>query len=193
VLHSDRSDKKTLKPPSAHIRQARQDVHDLFMLLSMTGGRWSEIVGLTWSQIDIRQFERLTIWGNKTQKSRLVPLPQKAQDVLRRRLEGRNGHLVFPGKDPEKPLTTQVTKAIERAMSDCGLNAPTLVDLYGRATTHSLRHTFASWLLQNDADLAEVQAMLGHTTLAMTLRYAHLSLGKTAKKMGKLLDAVVPD
>jgi site-specific recombinase XerD len=43
-----------------------------------------------------------------------------------------------------------------------------VVAAHGKATIHSLRHTFASWLLQNGADLAEVQDTLGHTSMNMT-------------------------
>lgn len=45
----------------------------------------------------------------------------------------------------------------------------------------------ASWLLQGGADLSEVQSKLGHKPIQMTLRYAHLSKAKTARKMGSLL------
>jgi site-specific recombinase XerD len=60
----------------------------------------------------------------------------------------------------------------------------------GRATVHSLRHTFASWLLQHGADISEVQDMLGHTDISTTRRYAHLSKGKTAKRMGSILSKI---
>jgi site-specific recombinase XerD len=53
-----------------------------------------------------------------------------------------------------------------------------------------LHHTFASWLPQNGADIAEVRDVLGHSGVSMTLRYAHRSKGKTAKKMGSILNTV---
>lgn len=58
---------------------------------------------------------------------------------------------------------------------------------HGRTTIHTLRHTCASWLIQNGADLSEVQDTLGHANMNMTRRYAHLSKSKTAKRMGSIL------
>jgi integrase len=76
------------------------------------------------------------------------------------------------------------------AMDKCGLNAPDLVRKYGRATVHSLRHTFASWLVQNGAELGEVSAALGHSSLTMTTRYAHLSKRDTVVKLGSILNGL---
>jgi site-specific recombinase XerD len=77
-------------------------------------------------------------------------------------------------------------------MTAVGLNRPDIVAAHGTATVHSLRHTFASWLLQNGADLSEVQHQLGHHSMQMTLRYAHLQQHKTAAKLGALLSEVAP-
>lgn len=52
---------------------------------------------------------------------------------------------------------------------------------------HSLRHTFASWLVQNGAELHEVSGALGHPSLTMTQRYAHLSKGATVAKLDGIL------
>ena len=75
-------------------------------------------------------------------------------------------------------------------MTAVGLNAPDTVAKYGRATVHSLRHTFASWLIQNGADLGEVAGALSHASLNMTKRYAHLSKGATLAKLGGILNDI---
>jgi site-specific recombinase XerD len=59
----------------------------------------------------------------------------------------------------------------------------------GRATVHSLRHTFASLLLQNGGTLPEIQQAIGHTTLNMTRRYAHLETKASAAKLARILTA----
>ena len=64
--------------------------------------------------------------------------------------------------------------ALMRAVEACDLNRTDLVAKHGRATVHSLGHTFASWLMQGGADLSEVSAALGHTILQMTTRYRRL-------------------
>jgi site-specific recombinase XerD len=81
-----------------------------------------------------------------------------------------------------KPRVTGC-RLIPEAMDRAGLNAPEIVREHGRATIHSLRHTYASWLLAGGADLADVQGALGHTTLAMTRRYAHLSKAQTINRL----------
>src|SRR4051794_13734081 len=71
-------------------------------------------------------------------------------------------------------------------MDAAGLNAPELVAKYGR------RHTFASWLVQTGAELHEVSGALGHSSVAMTQRYAHLSKGATVAKLGGILTNMPP-
>jgi integrase len=161
--------------------------------LTLLGGRWSEVRTLTWSKVNL-ETGTVLVWGRKTKRERMVGIPEQLKDVLvRRRSEalaaGNDSPYVFPGMDGEGPRrkTEAISKAIERA----GLNAdPEVVKQHGRATIHSLRHTFASWLLQNGLDLAEVQDLLGHTSMNMTRRYAHLSKGKTAQRMGSVLSGM---
>ena len=75
-------------------------------------------------------------------------------------------------------------------MRACGLDRPDLVAAHGHATIHSLRHTFASWLIQNGADLSEVQEALGHSSLEMTRRYASLAKRKTVAKLAGILNTI---
>jgi integrase len=81
--------------------------------------------------------------------------------------------------------------SIGQAMDAAGLNTPDLVARHGRATPHSLRHTFASWLVQNGAELHESGA-LGHSSVSMTQRYAHLSKSATVAKLGGILTNMPP-
>jgi integrase len=71
------------------------------------------------------------------------------------------------------------------SQQDCSLTALQL-----RGTFHSLRHTYASLLLQHGASLADIQAALGHTTLAMTMRYAHLLQAESASKLATIMNKV---
>ncbi len=167
-----------------------QDAQDLFVALTLCGGRWSEVARLTWDRVDW-DTRTIRLWGSKTEAERLAPLPDQLYAVLRRRYErrGEGQALIFPGRDGRGPRP-QASRAIVRAMTACGLNTPDKVKQSGRATAHSLRHTFASWLIQSGADLSEVKDALGHSTLQMTLRYAHLSKGATVAKLGGILSSV---
>jgi integrase len=60
----------------------------------------------------------------------------------------------------------------------------------GRATIHSPRHTYTSLLLQNSASLADIQAALGHSTLTMTMRYAHLLQAESTSKLATIMNGV---
>lgn len=176
--------------PSAvapHLRDDRVDARDLVVALAMTGARWSEITGLRWSQMDPPEFTRIRLWGNKTQKERQAPVPAALRAVLARRwATGSVNALVFPS--PTGREREGSNKPILRAIERAGLNDPEIVRRHGRATVHTLRHTFASWVRQSGAGLDEVQDLLGHTTMQMTRRYARLNGGETAARAAAALD-----
>lgn len=169
-----------------HIRAARAEARDLLVALTFTGGRWSEVAHLTWDRVDLKA-GLITLWAGKVEKERMVAIPEPLADVLRRRLAGRRvgQSLVFPG--PGGRPRSQPTAAIGDAMTAVGLNEKETVEKFGRATVHSLRHTYASWLVQNGADLGEVRDALGHASITMTGRYSHLSKKATAAKLGGIL------
>lgn len=170
------------------LRKARQDCQDLLVALAYTGGRWSEVAGLTWDQVHTEE-GYIRIWGNKTQEERLVPLADRLKAVLTRRrvadpfATGKS--LIFPGVEGDRRARS--SQAIGWAMTKCGLNTPDMVAKYGKATVHSLRHTFASWIIQNGGELNEAGLALGHRSLMSTKRYAHLRKGATIAKLGNIL------
>lgn len=168
----------------------RQDAQDLLVALVMCGGRWSEVSGLLWSRIDLDKGV-IRLWGNKTQQDRLVGIPDMMLEMLtRRHTERRPGQpLVFPTTLGAKRAGS--CRVISRAIEACGLNSPERVVESGRATVHSLRHTYASLLLQNGATLADIQDALGHTSLAMTRRYAHLSKAESAGRLAGIMSKVI--
>ena len=190
-IPTGRPDGSTMVPTGARWR-ARQDAQDLFVALSMTGGRWGEVARITWDRVDTEGWQSVRLWGSKDGEERLVGLSEQARTVLRRRYAERaqGQPLVFPGRlDGPRGASC---RAILRAMTACGLNRADIVAAHGRATVHSLRHTYASWLLQHGADLAEVQDALGHASIQMTRRYAHLAKHKTAARLGALLSQYGP-
>lgn len=176
--------------PSSQLVRQRADARDLLVALVMCGGRWSEVSGLLWSRIDLDKGV-IRLWGNKTQQDRLVGIPEMMLAMLRRRHEERRPgqQLVFPTTDGAQRRGS--CRVIGRAITMCGLNSPATVAESGRATVHSLRHTYASLLLQNGASLADIQDALGHTSLAMTRRYAHLSKAESAGRLAGIMSTVL--
>lgn len=103
----------------------------------------------------------------KTGKSRRVYLSGAAWAEIERMREHRsNSHpCVFPGRQPGRPV------ADPRCTFKAALNDAAIADFH----VHNLRHTFASHMVQLGASLFEVQKSLGHSSSAMTQRYAHLA------------------
>jgi len=175
--------------PSPETVKSRMDTRDLYVILTVTGARWSEVARLTWDRVDTTDFRWVRLWGSKTHKERVAPLSAMAQEIMRRRYQSRKTVIVFPSSHGLSFRTDASARPIIAAMDACGLNRPDIVSCHGKATVHTLRHTYASWLLQGGADLAEVQQGLGHTTLDMTRRYAHLSQSRTADRITAVFDS----
>lgn len=183
-----------IKPPTKRVRRFRQQAQDLFVALTLCGGRWGEVSGLTVDQV--LPDGRIKLHGWKTRKERIVPVPPMMALALRRRARISKflGTIyLFPAGDMSAGGKEYQggSKSIKRAIEAAGVNAPHLVKRDGRVTFHTLRHTFASWLLQNRMGLAEVQELLGHESVDMTRRYAHLATEQTVARASKALSGVL--
>jgi integrase len=117
------------------------------------------VLDLTWERVD-RARGVILLDVTKSGKRREVPLNSRVDAVLARR-GSKNSGLVF-GTRKWDHFRSAWERAVDRAR---------LVDLH----FHDLRHTFASWAVQRGASLQEVKDLLGHRSLAMTLRYGHLA------------------
>lgn len=141
-----------------------EEAHRLAIFLVDTGCRLGEALALTWNDI---QQHRVTFWVTKSGRSRTVPLTKAAQAAVQRKVLDAEAK---PRKGPFQGLTQAQFRAIwNDAKVEVGLaNDPQVVP-------HVLRHTCASRLVQGGIDLRRVQMWLGHQTLQMTMRYAHLA------------------
>ena len=133
-----------------------------------TGLRVSEACSLRVQDIDS---QRMVIHVNgKGERERYVMLPQRLLETLRAYWkEARpSGPQLFPGKKPAATLRrATVNKALHKAAAAAKLNK--------RVTPHSLRHAFATNLLETGTDLRTLQVLLGHASISSTIRYAHVS------------------
>ena len=162
---------------SACRESASPDLYPAVLLALSTGARQQEVLGLRWPQVDLAR-RVATLHETKNGERRVLPLAGPALDLLRDRSKVRriDTDLVFPGRtDPTKPvdLRTPFETALKRARIE-GFH------------WHDLRHTAASYLAMNGASLAEIAEILGHKTLAMVKRYAHLSEAHTASVVEKM-------
>lgn len=95
--------------------------------------------------------------------------------------------LVF--KDRKGGMIKEVSNAFGRAVKDLGFNDG-IDDPRQRVYFHTLRHTFASWLVQSGENLYTVKELLGHSTMAMTERYSHLASKNLKDAVRKLEDSL---
>ncbi len=148
--------------------------HSLYVIVVLaitTGMRQGEILGLTWKDVDLVR-SCAVLHETKNGERRTVPIPQFAAQFLidLSKVRRIDTPLVFPGnKDPQKPL--DIRNIWDTAVTKAGLED---------FRFHDLRHTAASYLAMNGATLAEIAEVLGHKTLQMVKRYAHLSDAHTA-------------
>jgi len=148
-------------------------------LLYGTGMRLAELLGLTPADIDLRR-NTLRVLG-KRNKERIIPVAPPLAALLRDYLRER-GHLeAAPG--PQDPLLLKTTgepvprRAVQRRVSHyLGAVTP-----QRKRSPHVLRHTFATHLLNNGADLNAVKELLGHASLAATQVYTHNTVEKLRK------------
>ncbi len=141
------------------IRGRSEEYYRLAVFLVDTGARLGEAIGLHWNDIGRNQ---VTFWITKSGKSRTIPLTKRAQKVLRAAKPARGGPFIH--------IKQQKFRTVwHAAKEDCCLGDDADV------VPHILRHTCASRLVRGGIDLRRVQMWLGHQTLQMTMRYAHLA------------------
>ena len=150
--------------------EAPQNLKHRAMLATMYGAglRVSEVTSLKVSDLDRG---RRVIWvrGGKGHKDRQVMLAEPLRDVLAAYWRWkRPTDWLFPGRNPDRPIATNsVFRACEKAARKAGIAKP--------VHPHSLRHAFATHLLDEGVNLLVIQALLGHAHLKTTARYLHLS------------------
>ena len=160
----------------------------LLMTLYATGARRAEVAHLKISDIDSQRMV-VHIRGGKGRKDRDVMLRPKLLDALRvywRGLRRKPTDWLFPGNrwhTASYPVTTKVLwTACERAAQRAGLE-------HKHIHPHTLRHCFATHLLEAGADLRTIQILLGHRELEETTLYLHLSR-RHLSATGSPLDAL---
>lgn len=153
--------------------------HDIAMLSLNTGLRAGEIFSLRPSDVNLRN-SILHVYDTKSHLNRSVPLNVTACELIERNMSQNN--YLFMGKNGQ---FRQVGKPFKEAVAFCGLNK-NIKDRRNMVVFHSLRHTFASWLVQLGLPLLEVSKLLGHANIQMTMRYAHLSPENGARAVSVL-------
>jgi integrase len=134
----------------------------IIKMLAFTGTRKSEITRLMWSEVDL-DHRCLRLTESKT-GSKILPLGPPALELLSTLFAERYAEWVFPSRDRQKPFTG-LEKIWDRVRNLAG---------YPNLRIHDLRHSFASMGLARGNALTVIGALLGHSDVKTTARYAHL-------------------
>ncbi len=147
----------------------RTSLYMIVVLALSTGARRMELLRLTWEDVDLNRGV-ITLHETKNGDRRILPLTGHALELVKKHAQVRHlsCNLLFPGKDLKKPV--DIRTPFENALKRAGI-----MDF----RFHDLRHSCASYLAMNGASLAEIAEVLGHKTLQMVKRYAHLSEAHT--------------
>lgn len=151
-------------------------LYPVILIALTTGGRKSEIMFLEWKYVDFER-RRLHFIDTKNGESRSVPMTQGVYEQLKklRAVPRIDTDYIFPRKDGLAPL--EIKKHYQKAFKDAELQD---------FKFHDLRHTAASYLAMSGATLVELSQILGHKTIQMVKRYAHLCENHTASIVDKM-------
>ncbi len=155
-------------------------LYTVVVLALSTGGRRMEIMRLTWEDVDLQKGV-LRFQDTKNGERRAVPVTGHARDLLDRMSKVRriDTKLLFPGSNPQQPIDL-------RAPWEAALTRAQITDFL----FHDLRHSAASYLAMTGASLAAIAEVLGHKTLQMVKRYAHLSEQHTTQVVANMTDKI---
>ncbi len=141
-------------------------------LLYSSGLRVSEIAGLNVDDVDMK--EGLVKVRGKGKKERLLPVGSKALDALKsyiieKMLFRKIGRALFLNRRDQRLSPRGIRRIVVKYARMIGIDGP--------IGPHTVRHTFASHLLQGGADLRVIQELLGHASLSTTQKYTHIDIG----------------
>lgn len=153
------------------LAEAKPAYRDAFEFLYHTGLRKGELMNLTWSDVDLTgkspviKIQAKKDWDPKTLKRRIVPLNARATELIHRQKRSKTSQYVFTAPEGGQIHRDRIYHEIKRALDVLGLEGD----------VHKWRHTFASHLVMAGVGLETVSKLLGHHSIEMTMKYAHLA------------------
>ena len=144
-------------------------LYELTTLLLFTGARFSEVARLTWSDINFNT-NLIYFASSKDGNARYIKMSNRVLEVVNTLYKNKINNLVIPTINGNK---------YEKMPKDWQIEVDKLIPgnddaNKDRLTTHSLRHTHASWLAQSGVDILHIKEQLGHKKIETTMRYSHL-------------------
>jgi integrase/recombinase XerC len=149
-------------------------------LLYSSGLRVSELTSLDVVDLDMK--ESVVRVKGKGRKERIVPIGSKSMEALQNYLPER---ISLKKKSPALFLNNRGGRLTQRSVRRILVNYSRMINLTGDVGPHTLRHTFATHLLHEGADLRSIQELLGHSSLSTTQKYTHVDIRHLAEVYDK--------
>ena len=142
----------------------------MFETFYSTGIRVSEMEGLNIEDIDFKK-QMIKVFG-KGSKERIVPVGKRALTAIKNYRDSLKENFIplFVNKNFSRLSSRSIRRILDKLVKDCGLNT--------KISPHTLRHSFATHMLDSGADLRGIQEILGHASLSTTQIYTHVSMDK---------------
>ena len=173
----------------SELKKRSIQVYEMAFLSLYTGMRFGEIANLTWQDINFKTGV-ITIKDPKNNTSRVAYLTRELKDLLinkrKREKLKKPKELVFHRNG--RPYK-QIPETFKTVVDKLGLNEG-ITDPRDKVVFHTLRHTFASWLAIQGTPIYTIKELMGHKSLAMTERYAHLIPDAKREAVEKLFKRV---
>jgi integrase len=158
----------------AILKESCIDTHDICLLSLMSGLRLGECRSLVWADVNLED-GTIFVKDTKTKHDRHAYIIAEMREMFLRRYDGQaKSAPVFVNASGQAPSYSHLWMQFTAAVNQLGLNDG-ITDRRQKLVIHSCRHTFASWLVQSGKPLFTVSKLMGHSNIAMTMRYAHLA------------------
>jgi integrase len=146
-------------------------LHDMALVALHTGARAGEIFSLQWGDIDL-EHGIISLRDTKGGRNRQAIMTEAVKTLFTDLPTGARNEHVFPSRTGER--IKAVSRTFDKVADEIGFNHG-VDDPRLKVVFHTLRHTFASWLVMAGVDLYTVKTLMGHQTISQTERYSHLA------------------
>ncbi len=169
------------------IKISSKQLYEMSIFALHMGLRAGEIFNIVGEDVNM-EMKQITIRNPKNKSDRFAYMTNEVYSILKTK-SLRNGEYVF--KSTKGTKINGVSSTYSRIVERLGFNNG-IKDAKNKVVFHTLRHTYASWLVQSGVDLYRVQRLMGHKSIKMTERYAHLApnnLSDSVNILNKINDA----
>lgn len=175
----------------AALKEKSTTVHDMALLSLQCGLRLGEVTALQPQHIDLSS-GILHVMDAKNGTSRAAYMTADVSVMLKTRLEGLPADSYVFRDHRHEGRISGVSATFDRVVKDLGFNKG-VTDRRQRVVFHSLRHTYASWLVMQGTSIMVVKELMGHKSLSMTERYAHLAPSASRAAVARLESSFMPE